>query len=344
MGRRGTGAARESESRVSDKALNVVCIGNAIVDVISRTDDAFLDAHGMVKGSMALIDDTVVHTLYADMPPGLESSGGSAANTAAGIASFGGSVGFIGKVADDQLGEVFTHDIRAIGVHYDPPAPPADQATARCLILVTLDAQRTLNTFLGASSLITPADVDPAVVASAAVVYCEGYLWDLPEAKEAMRSGMRAAHAAGSKVAFTLSDSFCVDRHRAEFLELIEEHVDILFGNEDEIRSLYEVDTFEEAADRVRGHVEIACLTRSEKGSSVITPDQQLDVPAAPADVIDTTGAGDLYAAGFLYGHTNGHDLETSARLGSLAAAEVISHLGARPEVDLADLAKSILG
>lgn len=327
---------------MSDKALNVVCIGNAIVDVISRTDEAFLEAHGMVKGSMQLIDETVVHTLYADMPPGIEASGGSAANTAAGLASFGGSVAFIGKVADDQLGEVFTHDIRAIGVQYDPPTLANDNATARCLILVTEDAQRTLNTFLGISSLIGPADIDEALVASAEILYCEGYLWDQPAAKDAIVKGMKAAEAAGSRVAFTLSDSFCVDRHRAEFLELIERHVDILFGNEAEILSLYQVDTFEEAAALVRGHVQIACLTRSEKGSSIVTADGQIDVEAAPvAHVVDTTGAGDLYAAGFLYGHTNGHDLEASGRLASLAAAEVISHLGARPEVKLADLLSS---
>ena len=328
---------------MSEKALNVVCIGNAIVDVISRTDEAFLEAHGMVKGSMQLIDDTVVHSLYADMPAGIEASGGSAANTAAGLASFGGSVAFIGKVADDQLGEVFTHDIRAIGVQYNPPALSNEQATARCLILVTDDAQRTLNTFLGISSLIGPDDVDEALVGSADIVYCEGYLWDLPAAKAAMVKGMKAAKAAGGRVAFSLSDSFCVDRHRAEFLDLVAEHVDILFGNEDEIRSLYEVETFAEAADLVRGKVEIACLTRGASGSSIITGDGQIDIEAAPvAHVVDTTGAGDLYAAGFLYGHTNGHDLERSARLASLAAAEVISHLGARPEVNLADLAKSL--
>jgi sugar/nucleoside kinase (ribokinase family) len=321
---------------MTEQTLDVVCIGNAIVDVISHADDAFLDRHQMVKGSMQLIESDVALALYEDMPPAIESSGGSAANTAAGIASFGGRVGFIGKVADDQLGRVFTHDIRATGVEYTPLAPPADHATARCLILVTPDAQRTMNTFLGVSGLISPADVDTDLVARAEVVYCEGYLWDLPDAKAALLAGMEAARTAGGKVAFTLSDSFCVDRHRAEFVDLAEHHVDILFGNEAEICSLYETDSFEEAAQRVAGHCEIACLTRSEKGSVIITADgARISVPAAPVDLVDTTGAGDLYASGFLYGHTHGLDLEASGRLASLAAGEVISHLGARPEVDL---------
>lgn len=324
---------------MTEKTLDVVCIGNAIVDVISHADDAFLDRHSMVKGSMQLIESDVALSLYGDMPPAIESSGGSAANTAAGLASFGGRVGFIGKVADDQLGEVFAHDIRATGVEYAPVAPPPDHATARCLILVTPDAQRTMNTFLGVSSLIGPADVDTELVARAQVVYCEGYLWDLPEAKAALLAGMQAAKAAGGKVAFTLSDSFCVDRHRAEFVDLAENHVDILFGNETEICSLYETESFEEAAEKVAGHCEIACLTRSEKGSVVITADgARVSVPAAPVDLVDTTGAGDLYAAGFLYGYTHGLDLVESGRLASAAAAEVISHLGARPEIDLRTL------
>ena len=324
---------------MTDKTLDVVCIGNAIVDVISHADDTFLDRHSMVKGSMQLIESEVALSLYDDMPPAIESSGGSAANTAAGLASFGGRVGFIGKVADDALGQVFTHDIRAAGVEYAPLAPPADQATARCLILVTPDAQRTMNTFLGVSGLISPADVDIDLVARAQVVYCEGYLWDLPDAKAALLAGMEASKASGGKVAFTLSDSFCVDRHRAEFVDLAEQHVDILFGNETEICSLYETDSFEEAAEKVAGHCEIACLTRSEKGSVLITSDgARVSVPAAPAELIDTTGAGDLYASGFLYGYTRGLPLEESGRLASAAAAEVISHLGARPEIELRSL------
>jgi len=321
-----------------------VCIGNAIVDVIAHADDAFLIEHGMTKGSMQLIDAPTATALYADMGAGLESSGGSASNTAAGIASFGGSVAFVGKVADDQLGEVFSHDIRAIGVQYSAPAAGADTLpTARCLILVTPDAERTLNTFLGISSLIGPSDVDLDLVRSAEVLYCEGYLWDTDDAKAAMRGAMEAAHAAGKKVAFTLSDSFCVDRHRGDFLELAEHHIDILFANESEICSLYETDDFDKAAAAVAGHCELACLTRSEKGSSIIAADgARHDVPAHPVEkVIDTTGAGDLFAAGFLYGFTSGRDVETCARLGGLAAAEVISHLGARPDQSLSELASA---
>ncbi|MGZ4706672.1 MAG: adenosine kinase, partial [Acidimicrobiales bacterium] len=253
------------------KSLDVIAIGNAIVDVLTHTDEAFLESHGMVKGSMLLIDEDAAHQIYADMGPAVEASGGSAGNTAAGIASLGGRAGFIGRIRDDQLGEVYAHDIRSIGVDYRAEAATSGPATARCFIFITGDAQRTMNTFLGASSLLSPDDVDEAFVAEAEIVYCEGYLWDLPDAKAALTKGMDAARAAGGKVAFTLSDSFCVDRHRAEFLELAESRIDILFANEAEILSLYEVDTFEDAADLVAGHCEIACLTRSEKGSVIIT-------------------------------------------------------------------------
>jgi sugar/nucleoside kinase (ribokinase family) len=322
------------------KSLDVIAIGNAIVDVLTSADDAFLDAHGMVKGSMQLIDEGAARDLYGDMGPGIEISGGSAANTVAGIASLGGRAGFVGKVRDDELGEVFAHDIRAAGVEFQAAAATDGPATARCLILMTSDAQRTMNTFLGVSSLISPDDIDEAFVASAEIVFCEGYLWDLPDAQAALAKGMDIARASGGRVAFTLSDSFCVDRHRAAFLELAEHRVDILFANEAEICSLYEVDSFDEAAERVAGHCDIACLTRSEKGSVVITADgRRVEVPAHPADVVDTTGAGDLYAAGFLHGLSQGYDLERCARLGALVAAEVISHAGARPEVDLAALA-----
>jgi sugar/nucleoside kinase (ribokinase family) len=322
------------------KSLDVIAIGNAIVDVLTSADDAFLDAHGMVKGSMQLIDEGAARDLYGDMGPGIEISGGSAANTVAGLASLGGRAGFVGKVRDDELGEVFAHDIRAAGVEFQAAAATDGPATARCLILMTSDAQRTMNTFLGVSSLISPDDIDEAFVASAEIVFCEGYLWDLPDAQAALAKGMDIARASGGRVAFTLSDSFCVDRHRAAFLELAEHRVDILFANEAEICSLYEVDSFDEAAERVAGHCDIACLTRSEKGSVVITADgRRVEVPAHPADVVDTTGAGDLYAAGFLHGLSQGYDLERCARLGALVAAEVISHAGARPEVDLAALA-----
>jgi sugar/nucleoside kinase (ribokinase family) len=325
---------------MTDKTLDVVAIGNAIVDVLAHADEAFLTDHGMVKGSMQLVDEDTAHQIYVDMGPAIEASGGSAGNTAAGLASLGARVGFIGRVRNDQLGEVYGHDIRSVGVDFRAPTAASGPATARCLILLTSDAERTLNTFLGAASLLSPDDVDEAFVASAEIVYCEGYLWDLPDAKAALIKGMDAALAAGGKVAFTLSDSFCVDRHRAEFLQLAENRIDILFANESEICSLYEVDTFDEAADRVAGHCEIACLTRSEKGSVIITSaGERVVVPAHPiGSLVDTTGAGDLYAAGFLFGLTHGASLERCARLGSLAAGEVISHVGARPEVDLAAL------
>jgi sugar/nucleoside kinase (ribokinase family) len=328
-----------------ERDLDVVGVGSAIVDVIAHVEEAFLAEHGMVKGSMQLIftEEDALH-LYDQFPAAIESSGGSCANTMAGLASLGGKGAFLGIVRDDLLGTVFTHDIRAIGVEYTMPPATEGPATARCLIAVTPDAQRTLNTYLGAASGLGPDHIDPAMVARAQVVYLEGYLWDVDAAKQAMVKTMQAASDAGTKVAFTLSDGFCVDRHRPEFLDLVEHRVDILFANESEILSLYEVDDFEEALARVRGHCEIACLTRSEKGSVVISGDTVHEVAVHPvATVVDTTGAGDLYAAGFLYGYTNGHDLETSGRLASMAAAEVISHDGPRPEASLAQLAKPIL-
>jgi sugar/nucleoside kinase (ribokinase family) len=323
----------------------VVAVGNAIVDVLAHTDEAFLDDRGLVKGTMRLINADEAHGLYDAMGPAVEVSGGSAANTAAGIASFGGRVAFIGKVADDQLGEVFGHDLRAAGVHYATPAAASPPATARCLVLVTDDAQRTLNTFLGMSADIGPADIDESVVTDAAVVYCEGYLWDQPAAKAAILHAMDVARAAGRQVAFTLSDPFCVERHRPEFLDLVEGRVDVLFANESEICALYGTSDFDEAAATVAEVVHLACLTRSELGSVVVGTGVdgglgRVEVPATPvAEVIDTTGAGDLYAAGFLHGYTTGRPLAECAALGSLAAAEVISHLGARPAVPLAALA-----
>lgn len=291
---------------------------------------------------MQITDPERARSIYADMPPAIEISGGSAANTAAGLASLGASVSFIGKVADDELGEVFAHDIRAAGVAFDSAAatgPDALPGTARCLICVTPDAQRTMNTSLGVAGQMHRADIDLSLVPSARVVYVEGYLWDEPVAKDALRAVMDAASGSSTPVAFTLSDGFCVDRHRAEFLELVEHHIDILFANEDEIRSLYEVDDFEDAARLVAGHCAIACLTRSEAGSVVISADgQRVDVPAAATDLVDTTGAGDLYAAGFLAGWVRGADLATSGRMASIVAAEAISHLGARPQTDLTAL------
>lgn len=315
--------------------FDVVGVGNAIVDVIVLVDDAFIDEHHLTKGAMTLIDADRATSLYDAMPAGIEASGGSAANTMAGLASFGGRAAYIGKVRDDQLGEVFRHDIRATGVSYDVPFGTDGPPTARCLIQVTPDAQRTMNTFLGISSLLSPADVDEKLVAAAKVVYCEGYLWDVDIAKQAIRKAMDAGRASGAKVALTLSDSFCVDRHRDEWLELIESRVDIVFANETELCSLYQAD-WETAADKIAGHVDIACLTRSEHGSVIITPDGRVVVPAHPVEqLVDTTGAGDLYAAGFLYGLTQGDDLAECGRLASLAAGEIIGHMGARPSVAL---------
>jgi sugar/nucleoside kinase (ribokinase family) len=331
---------------MSTGELDVVGIGSAIVDVIAHADEAFLEQHGMTKGSMQLIfTEEDAHRVYDSLPPTIESSGGSCANTLAGLASFGGKGAFVGLVRDDMLGEVFAHDMRAIGVQYDLAPATQGPATARCMIVVTPDAQRTLNTFLGAASGLGPDHIDPALIAKAQVVYLEGYLWDLDDAKAAMVKAMESAAESGTKVAFTLSDGFCVDRHRAEFLDLVAWHVDILFANEDEILSLYQVAEFDEALQLVRGHCEIACLTRSEKGSVVVAGDEIHVIDVHPVDeVVDTTGAGDLYASGFLYGYTHGLDLATSAHLASLAAAEVISHVGARPEVNLADLAAVALG
>lgn len=320
-------------------AYDVLGIGNAIVDVISHADEAFLQKHALTKGSMMLIDEARAETLYAAMGPGVEVSGGSCGNTMAGIASLGGKGAYFGKVKKDQLGEVFTHDLRSIGVAFDTPQATQGPATARCLILVTPDAQRTMNTYLGACTGLGPGDIDTKVVAAAQVTYVEGYLWDEPEAKKAVLKAFDAAHAAGRLVSITLSDSFCVDRYRDEFRDLVRNKIDILFGNEAEIKSLYQVDTFEQALEATRKEAKIAALTRSEKGSVVIKGGETHAVPAAPiAKLVDTTGAGDLYASGFLYGFTRGKPLAECARLGGIAAAEIISHVGPRPETPLKDL------
>jgi sugar/nucleoside kinase (ribokinase family) len=321
--------------------IDVVGIGNAIVDVLAHADDGFLADHGLAKGTMTLIDATRADALYAVMGPGIEESGGSAGNTMAGIASLGGSGAYIGKVRDDQLGEVFRHDITAIGVRFMTDAARNGPSTARCLILVTPDAQRTMNTYLGACVELGPEDVDHEIIAAAQVTYLEGYLFDPPRAKAAFRKAAQLAHAAGRRVSLTLSDPFCVGRHRAEFRDLVANHVDILFANEAEIGALYETDDFDEAVRLVRGHCDIAALTRSERGSVVVTRDHTHLIEAATvARVTDTTGAGDLYASGFLFGLTHGSDLATCGRLGSLCAAEAISHFGARPEKPLAALAR----
>ena len=311
--------------------FDVVGVGNAIVDVISNVDEDFVRRHGLNKGSMTLIDQDRAIELYASMPAGIEASGGSAANTMAGLASFGGRAGYIGKCRDDQLGDVFRHDIRASGVSYEVDLGTSGPSTARCLIQVTPDAQRTMNTFLGISALLSPDDVDGDLVASASVVYCEGYLWDVEIAKQAIRKAMDIAKSAGRKVALTLSDSFCVDRHRDEWRELIRDKVDIVFANEAELGALYECD-WDTAARRITAEVEVGCLTRSERGSTIVFGDERVDVAAHPVDrVVDTTGAGDLYASGFLFGYTRGFDMRRCAELAGLAAAEIIGHLGARP-------------
>lgn len=326
-------------------ALDVVGIGNALVDVLSNESDEFLVEHDLVKGAMALVDADQAGSLYQAMGPGTEKSGGSAANTMVGIGSLGGTAAFVGRVRDDELGDVFAHDIRASGVHFETAAATDGAPTGRCLIVVTPDAERTLNTFLGAASEIGPDDVGAEVVASAQVTYLEGYLFDQPLAKQAFRHAAALAHESGRRVALTLSDGFCVERHRADFLDLVEREIDILFANESEICSLYDVDTFDDALQRVMHHCEVAALTRSAKGSVIVSGDDVHVLDAHPVDgaVVDTTGAGDQYAAGFLYGFTHGYDLGTCGRLGSVAAAEVISHLGARPEQSLAALAAPLL-
>ncbi|HJU29892.1 MAG TPA: adenosine kinase [Hyphomicrobiaceae bacterium] len=322
---------------------DVVGIGNAIVDIIGRCDDAFLDRHGRIKGSMQLVDAATVTSLYAAMGPGVEISGGSVANTAVGVASFGGKAGFIGKVADDEFGRIFAHDIRTAGVTFaTPAAAKGGEPTARSLILVTPDGQRTMNTFLGVSPQLGGGEVDAELIASARIVYLEGYLFDRPEAKAAFRRAASIAAKAGRQVALSLSDPFCVDRHRADFRDLVRNAVDILFANEAEALSLYQTGNFEDAARQVQAETRLAALTRSEKGSVILGGGKSVVIPAVPiAEVVDTTGAGDLYAAGFLYGIATGRDLETAGRLGSLAAAEIISHVGARPAVSLRELARA---
>jgi adenosine kinase len=320
---------------------DVLGIGNAIVDVIARAEDDFLVAHGMHKGGMALIDEARAAKIYDAMGPATESSGGSAANTIVGVASFGGRAAFVGKVKDDELGRTFGHDIRAARVTFDAKPAKSGPSTARCYIMVTPDGERTMNTYLGAAQDLNPSDIDEAAVSAAAIVYLEGYLWDPPKAKEAFVKASEIAHKAGRKVALTLSDSFCVDRYRAEFLDLIRKGtVDIVFANEHELRSLYETADFDSAAKALRGDAKLAVVTRSEKGCAVISRDGVEAVQAMPIDkVVDVTGAGDLFAAGFLVGHSHGKDHRTAARLGALAAAEVIQHIGARPAISLKVLA-----
>ncbi|MBA3653807.1 MAG: adenosine kinase [Actinobacteria bacterium] len=320
--------------------LDVVALGNAIVDVLAHEDDAFLQAQGLTKGSMQLVDGGEAAAIYGAMGPAVEMSGGSAANTTVGVASLGGAAAFIGKVRDDQLGAVYTHDLRAAGVEFTTAPATTGPATAQSLIIVTPDAERTMNTYLGASTDLQPDDVDPATIARAAIVFLEGYLWDPPAAKDAFRRAMTLAKDSGARVALTLSDSFCVDRFRSEFVALIDDAVDVLFANEAEIMSLYGAADLDAAVDRARSSCDVVSVTLGARGSLVIRGSESHEVPTQPiGEVVDTTGAGDLYAAGFLFGITHGYDLERAGRLANLCAAEVISHLGARPAVSLADLA-----
>jgi sugar/nucleoside kinase (ribokinase family) len=318
--------------------FDVVGIGNALVDVLTNGDDAFLDKHGLVKASMALIDTDRSEQLYEAMGPGIEQSGGSAANTMAGVASFGGASAYIGKISDDQLGDVFTHDLHATGVSFECPPSKIGVPTGRCLIVVTPDAQRTMSTYLGVGELLGPDDVDAELIASGKVTYLEGYLWDKPESMAAYRKAAEAAHDAGRRVSLTLSDSFCVARHREAFLDLVESQVDVLFANEPEITELYQVSSFDDALQKVRHHCDIAALTRSAKGSVIVAGDEVHVIDAHPTRVVDTTGAGDQYAAGFLYGLTHDMPLTTCGKLASKAAAEVISHFGPRPAITLSTL------
>jgi sugar/nucleoside kinase (ribokinase family) len=329
-----------------EPTLDVVAIGNAIVDVIAAADDAFIEREDLPKGSMRLIDEETATGLYGRMGSGREVSGGSAANTVAGLATLGARVGFIGQVADDVLGEVFAHDIRAAGVRFETAPRGEHPATARCLILVTPDAQRTMNTFLGASQYLPEGALDREMIETAAILYLEGYLWDPAEPRAAMRAAIGWARNAGRKVAFTLSDAFCISRHRADFLSLIADGViDILFANEAEIVSLVEEPDFEAAVAKVAGQVPLLVVTRGAAGAIAVRDGQRFRVGAEPiAHVVDTTGAGDLFAAGFLAGQAQGRTVEDSLHMGAIAAAEVISHYGARPEADLRALVAACLG
>lgn len=334
---------------MSTSRLDVVGIGNAIVDIIGRCDDQFLAANNLAKGHMRLIEADEVHRLYSAMGPAVESSGGSVANTMAGIASFGGRAGFIGKVADDEFGRIFGHDIRKQGVTFttavairkgkgiDTGTPP----TARCLVLVTPDGERTMSTFLGVSPMLDQGEVDAEMIKNARVIYLEGYLFDRPEAKAAFYQAADIARAAGAKVALSLSDSFCVDRHRDAFLDLIRGKVDILFANESELTALYQTQSYEDAVAAVRKDSPLCAATRGAKGSLIVAGDRTTEIQVEPVEkVVDTTGAGDLYAAGFLFGYSKGQDHKTCGRLASIAAAEVISHIGARPQTPLEKLAR----
>jgi len=322
-----------------DADFDVLGIGNALVDVLSQEDDDFVDRLGMVKGSMTLIDTDRAEEIYAAMGDRTEASGGSAANTLSGVASFGGRAAYIGRVKDDGLGTAFSHDLNSLGVHFSSIKATEGDPTGRCMIIVTPDGERTLNTYLGASANLCADHLDMDLIASAKVTFLEGYLFDRSEAKDAFRTAAAAAHDAGRKVSLTLSDSFCVERHRDDFLELVAEGVDILFANTDEITELYGVDSFDEGVEAVRGVCEIAAITKGKHGSVVVTKDDLVSVEAHQVPKrVDTTGAGDLYAAGFLFGLTQDRPLLECGRLGSIAAAAVIGHIGPRPGMSLAQM------
>ncbi|MGB6535175.1 MAG: adenosine kinase [Xanthobacteraceae bacterium] len=327
---------------MSSARYDVLGIGNAIVDVIARTEEDFLLAQGMRKGAMTLIDEIRAEAIYNAMGPAVEMSGGSAANTVVGVSSFGARAAFVGRVRNDPLGRAFAHDIRAAGVAFDTPAAAAGPPTGRCCVLVTPDGERTMNTYLGAAQELNPDDIDAETIGASAVTYLEGYLWDPKTAKDAFLKAAKIAHDAERKVALTLSDAFCVDRWRDEFLQLMRSRtVDLIFANEAELASLYQTGDFDAAVRALRADIDIAVVTRSEKGCIVASPEGIEVVSAFPLErVVDTTGAGDLFAAGFLYGLACGADDRSCARLGALAAAEVIQHLGARPETSLKDLAR----
>jgi sugar/nucleoside kinase (ribokinase family) len=330
---------------MTDRRLDVLAIGNAIVDVIADADDTFLEAQGMHKGAMRLIDENEAKRLYDAMGPGRELSGGSAGNTVAGVASLGLSAGFVGQLASDQLGEIYAHDIHSLGIEFITPLRSDVGATARSLILVTSDAQRTMNTFLGAAQRLGPEAVDPAQVAEARILYLEGYLWDPEDPRRAMVKAIEAARSAGTKIAFTLSDSFVVDRHRTDLWKLFSEgRIDILFANEAEIMSLAEHESSEDAALAVAAAVPTVIVTRSAKGAFALSGGERFFVRAEPIRaLIDTTGAGDLFAAGYLAGEARGLGIDRSLKLGAICAAEVIQHYGARPEADLRELADGLL-
>ncbi len=321
---------------------DVVGLGSAIVDIIARCDDAFITAQGLDKGMMRLIDADEAARLYGEMGPAVEVSGGTVPNTCVGLASFGGTAAFMGRVAKDQFGDVFAHDLRAVGVTYRNEPADNSAPTGRCLILVTPDGERTMNTHLGANAELSTAEIDPELIRDSKVLYLEGYSFDGPKAKEAFYEAAKIAREARTTVSLTLSDPFCVERHRQSFLDFIKSGVDLLFANHREILSLYETEDLTEACNRLRKDCALAAVTRSEKGSLILTPDRVIDVQAEPVErVVDTTGAGDLFAAGFLFGYARSFDLRTCGRLGSISAAEVISHIGPRPATSLAELARS---